>query len=465
VDADPRFTGRDVTIAFLDSGFSYHHELLTPVNRVIRLVDATDDGLDDRYFRAIHPESWHGTMSSVIACGSGSLSGGLFCGIATDANVIGVKVFSRKRRKIAESDIAEGIRWVIEHREDFGIRVMNISVGGDAPKVLSESRVDQLIGKAAEAGILPVIAAGNTPGNPVFPPASAPSALTVGGYDDHCHLDPSVWSLYPTTWGLTGNGDWKPDLLGAAARLAGPLLPETDQAAEAALLFRALRASGQDAVRILRTGGPNLRKKPGRLTARTARKWLESRIEETRYLSRYHKSMEGTSVAAAIVSSVAAQMIQANPLLDPAMLRALLIESCSPLERIDPHQQGAGAMNAFEAVSRAVRTRHPSLTPGISTERGSISILLRAEGAHTVALAGDCNGWSISANPCEEIEDGLWSCRIARPADDAMRYKFVIDGRRWIHDPLNDRTEPDGCGGRNSQFPQTENEVTQPKTS
>ncbi|MBA3714680.1 MAG: serine protease, partial [Pyrinomonadaceae bacterium] len=35
MDADARFTGRGVTIAFLDSGFYAHPDLTTPHNRIL----------------------------------------------------------------------------------------------------------------------------------------------------------------------------------------------------------------------------------------------------------------------------------------------------------------------------------------------------------------------------------------------------------------------------------------------
>src|SRR5438105_15940447 len=46
LDADERFTGKDVTIAFLDSGFYPHVDLTTPTNRIIAYRNLLDDNGD-----------------------------------------------------------------------------------------------------------------------------------------------------------------------------------------------------------------------------------------------------------------------------------------------------------------------------------------------------------------------------------------------------------------------------------
>ena len=46
MNADERFTGRGVTIAFLDSGFYAHDDLTKPENRIVAyhsIFDAEDD--------------------------------------------------------------------------------------------------------------------------------------------------------------------------------------------------------------------------------------------------------------------------------------------------------------------------------------------------------------------------------------------------------------------------------------
>ena len=44
LDADPRFTGKGVTICFIDSGFYPHPDLAAHKNRIRKIVDITNDG-------------------------------------------------------------------------------------------------------------------------------------------------------------------------------------------------------------------------------------------------------------------------------------------------------------------------------------------------------------------------------------------------------------------------------------
>src|SRR5438046_1776987 len=71
LDADDRFTGKDVTIAFLDSGFYPHIDLTTPRNRIVAYRSMVDgDGGLESLFRP-DVASWHGMMTSVVAAGNG----------------------------------------------------------------------------------------------------------------------------------------------------------------------------------------------------------------------------------------------------------------------------------------------------------------------------------------------------------------------------------------------------------
>src|SRR3954451_1660212 len=129
LDADERFTGRGVTIAFLDSGFYPHVDLTTPKNRIVAyhsLVDP-DGGLESLFQPDV--ASWHGMMTSVVAAGNGSLSNGFYRGIAQNSDVVLVKL--ARTGRITEQDIEAGLKWVLANHEKFRIRIVNISAGGD----------------------------------------------------------------------------------------------------------------------------------------------------------------------------------------------------------------------------------------------------------------------------------------------------------------------------------------------
>src|SRR5262245_52443690 len=129
MDADERFTGKGVTIAFLDSGFYAHTDLTEPVNRIVAYhsIFAAED--DPTFLSTPDVASWHGMMTSVVAAGNGFLSDGLYRGIAPEANVVLVKI--GKTGRIPEANIEAGLVWVLENKDKFGIRIVNISAGGD----------------------------------------------------------------------------------------------------------------------------------------------------------------------------------------------------------------------------------------------------------------------------------------------------------------------------------------------
>ena len=69
--------------------------------------------------------------------------------------------------------------------------------------------------------------------------------------------------------------------------------------------------------------------------------------------------------------------------------------------------------------------------------------------AKRVYIVGDFNNWSPNADPMKDLnDDGHWSLFYPlRPG--TYQYKFVVDGR-WIPDPRNQDSEPDGFDGINS---------------
>src|SRR5919198_5946272 len=127
LDADPNYTGRGVTVAFLDSGFYPHPDLTDTPGRIKAFIDVT--GEDSSLGAPAQPWHWHGTQTTVAAAGSGRLSDGVYRGVAHEASLVLVKVSERGR--ITEEAIVRGIEWVVENRERLRIRVLNISLGGD----------------------------------------------------------------------------------------------------------------------------------------------------------------------------------------------------------------------------------------------------------------------------------------------------------------------------------------------
>jgi len=86
--------------------------------------------------------------------------------------------------------------------------------------------------------------------------------------------------------------------------------------------------------------------------------------------------------------------------------------------------------------------------PADGAGRKEWTFTLADETAQQVFVAGSFNGWNTTLHPMSRNENGRWEAKIPLPAGNTT-YKFVVDGR-WVTDPGNPQTEPDGQGGVNS---------------
>ncbi len=238
LNANPNFTGEDITICFIDRGFHPHPDLLYPTNRILCSVDIAGGG--DALGDQPEEEQWHGTMTSVVCAGNGFLSDGYYRGIAPDADLVLLKVESAGR--ISGENITKAIRWAIENKERYGIRIINLSVTDDDPISYKESQVDQAAEDAIRAGIVVVAAVGNDPTESVKPPANSPSVIAVGGVDDHNTLGMMNESIYHSTYGLTVDQFLKPELIAPSIWVAAPILLMTRTHDEAKALHAILTA-------------------------------------------------------------------------------------------------------------------------------------------------------------------------------------------------------------------------------
>lgn len=364
VGADERFTGRGVTIAFLDSGFYPHPDLVSPRNRILHYENIVDSGFDPAEIDRPDVSSWHGLMTSVVATGNGHLSNGLYRGIASEANLVLVKVGSAQR--ILHDDIRRGIEWAITNRERFNIRVINISCGGDYEESYLTDGLSQAAERAVRAGMVVVCAAGNvgnSPDHSVLPPASTPAVITVGGFNDKNTLELEDNEVYHSSYGPTIDGLQKPEIVAPSIWLAAPILPDTATASEA-WLYDLLQNTPDAELREV------LRKHPGidhnldqaiELPIYLIRHLVAIRLHDANVISGHYKHVDGTSFAAPIVSAVVAQMLEANPGLRPWEVKRVLIETALRLKRVPVERQGWGTIIPARAVALALErlTREP----------------------------------------------------------------------------------------------------------
>lgn len=357
VGADEQFTGRGVTIAFLDSGFYPHPDLTQPENRILHYTSVHADEASEEVFRTPDLSSWHGTMTSVVAAGNGWLSGGHYRGIASNANLVLVKVCGPQG--IHNDEVRRGIEWVIEHREQYGIRILNISCAGDHEASYLDDELSRRAEDAVRAGIVVVCAVGNAGhehNHPVYPPASVPAVITVGGLNDHNNLYIPDSEMYRSSYGPTIDGVQKPEIIAPSMMVAAPILPETSTAAEAELLGRLKVAPTGPLHAVLHANlGVNpdldaLRDQP----SSQIRQFVAARIGAEQIISQHYKHVDGTSFAAPIVSSVIAQMLEANPSLTPRQVKRILMDTAIRLDGVPTDQQGWGVVAAVRAVELAL---------------------------------------------------------------------------------------------------------------
>lgn len=450
--ADPRYTGRGIRIAFLDSGFYPHPDI---ADRVIAFNDIHGE---DRSFAEIsEPKAhhWHGTQTVVSCAGNGSLSNGIFKGVANESELVLVKVSSSGR--IADSSIEAGLRWVLENRERYAIRILNISLGGDVDAPTAESRINRLCEELVAAGVLITVAAGNSYESCTLPPASSPSAVTVGGYSDGNHLGTGSFNLYHSSFGRTHDGNLKPEVIAPAMYVAAPILPGTpdyDAAQALTVLLETPDFSLRDQLSDRwRAAGlePNILE----VDTDKAREIIEYALQSRKLISAHYQHVDGTSFAAPITASVAAQMLEANPNLSPAAVKSILVTTATRIESARPIRQGYGVIDARRAVELAASERHffdsHSYKAPIRDGR-SVIFMFHDDHATSVNLVGDHNNWNRTRDSLRREPSGLWSIRIDLPEGSIRRYKFLIDGERWIEDPSHGMKEEDGLGGFHSLF-------------
>jgi len=455
LDCHPGYTGKGVTIAYLDSGFYPHPDLMFPENRIVAYMDVSGSGdfLDEKMPpQAYH---WHGTQTSVVAAGNGYASHGIYRGLASQSRLVLVQVGNKG--KIRDEYIAKGIRWVIDHREQYDIRVLNISVGGweeGSHGSFEESEICQAAEEAVDQGIVVVAAAGNDASHPTAP-ANAPSVLTVGGFITQELSSLDNVELYWSNFGITVDLVVKPEVIAPAAWVAAPLLPLTLQARRTEALLDLAASSDKDLIARVK-GFPEelgLPKNAWEKTPSQIREDIEKALRKDKLVARGYQHVDGTSFASPIVSSVVAQMLEANPNLSPAAVRQILMSTADRVRNVPLLRQGCGVVNARRAVEEGMQTWTPNQISELRPPRlegGQLSFVFVNLEVKSVHLVGDFNNWNLTSHPMEQVLDGLWRIDVEAPAPGRYRYKFLLDESRWVEDPANLFKQPNIYGGFDS---------------
>ncbi|MDQ3488110.1 MAG: S8 family peptidase [Acidobacteriota bacterium] len=314
------YDGTGIGIAIIDSGVASWHDDLGP-DRVAHFVDFVSD------LPLAHDGYGHGTHVAGIIAGNGYDSDGARRGIAPGASLVVLRVLDEAGEGHI-SDVIASIDYAIEHRAEFNIRVINLSVASGVYESYTTDPLTVAAKRAVDAGIVVVTAAGNhgetvrgaVQQGGITSPGNAPWVLTVGATDHRMtpgRGDDTVAgfsSRGPTLF----DGAIKPDIVAPGVAI--------ESLADSASTIFALNAD--------------------------ARIWGTVDTASAPYVS-----LTGTSMAAPVVTGTVALMLEANSALTPNLIKALLHYTAETKARAPLTAQGAGMLNARGAVQLAVALR------------------------------------------------------------------------------------------------------------
>jgi serine protease AprX len=399
----PDTQGKGVTICFIDSGFYPHPDLVSNKNRIKKIIDVTGSQKVTSTGGDLG-EAWHGTMTAVVCAGNGYVSKGLYKGIASDAELVLIKV-QDETGKITTGNIVKALQWVLDNHEAYNIRIVNMSFADDELVSYKTSRVDQLAEELIKQNIVVVAAVGNDENGNILPPANSLNVIAIGGVDDDNNLDNGIIKAYHSTYGTTIDALSKPELVAHAIWIAAPILPGTKEQEEAKALYHLLDCLStlsqydNESISQVQEYIYQTQLDTGILSKDEAdiRKAIIQRIQTCKYISPHYMHVDGTSFAAPIVSAVIAQMLEANPLLSVRNIRNVLFSTAKRIETIISQRQGFGIIRPRKALLKVLQKENVMklhTSPFISKEKNTIEFLIENSCAEEISLAGSFNHWA-----------------------------------------------------------------------
>jgi serine protease AprX len=307
-------TGRNVTVAVLDTGIDGNHgDLAGRVAKNIKLADTQSAAVGFNY--PINSESLsntdqaygHGTFVAGVVAGDGNLSNGKFAGVAPGARVVGLSAGD-----LSLFFVLEGFDYLLANGGDLGVRVVNCSFSANTVFDVNDP-VNIATKMLTDTGVNVVFSAGNTgPGSHTLNPyAAAPWVVSVGATDTQSRLA-----------SFSSRGDF-----------ANPIFHPT------------LVAPGVDIVSLRGSGIANVTGAAGLAGADT------ERLSATELLN--YTTANGTSFSAPQVAGAIALMLEANPSLTPAEVKDILQRTATPLPPYYTYETGTGMLNVHAAVLEA----------------------------------------------------------------------------------------------------------------
>ena len=267
--------GSGIGVAVIDTGNWSHDSLNKNPEGDMRLLaqyNAITNQMESPGFE--NDGSGHGVHVTSMILSSNLSASQRYNGVAPYANLISVKAFDDSGAG-TYLDVIRAIDWVVAHKEQHNIRVMNLSFSATPQSYYWDDPLNQAVMRAWQEGIVVVAAAGNTGPDPmtIGVPGNVPYVITVGAMSDNYtpnNIDDDVLASFSSA-GPTVEGFVKPEMVAPGGHMLG-LMPLNAQIAQAYPQFQ------QDAS---------------------------------------YYTMSGTSQASAVTSGVVALMLQADPTLTP----------------------------------------------------------------------------------------------------------------------------------------------------
>ena len=176
------YDGSGIGIAVLDTGIGLHPDF---DKRIYCFRDFVN------HEKLPYDDSGHGTHVCGILCGSGRLSAFRYAGMAPGAGLVVGKVLNSEGDGATE-DMLQGMDWILQEKDKYNIRILNISVGiGNLNNSVKEELLIKKMEEINKAGIMIVCAAGNKgPGNNSISSIGGNSGvITVGCHDGGFYAD------------------------------------------------------------------------------------------------------------------------------------------------------------------------------------------------------------------------------------------------------------------------------------
>ena len=336
------YSGSSVGIAVLDTGVALHTDLAAQIVQYSFLNGRyprpeRDDGkivsLRDQPRQDLFG---HGTHVAGILVGNGEDSNNDYTGSASGATVLSLQVLDQNGGG-SMSDVMAALDWLLVYGKYFDIRVVNLSLG----KSISESNTTDPLVLAVEklwdAGMVVVVAGGNDGHGgsmTITSPGNSRKVITVGSLTDNgtgTNFSDDYVSTFSSMGPTVGDFVLKPDLVAPGNRVVAAVDP-------GAYLAKYL---------------------PDRV------KGCKKSLCTSKYLE-----MSGTSMATPMVSAAVARMLDKDPTLSPATVKARLMRSARKIAA-DAASAGAGLLDVDAALNdtgvMTVEALSPLMVPDSTT--------------------------------------------------------------------------------------------------